>query len=115
MGTTTLQEPLMHYNARRFKPDKRSPILKLSVNELFQFCPHCRWNLHPVTTELPGDVDGLPVGAQELNAWRTIAKMVVEMVLYLRLEGPLYIIEQQPLDIATPEHRSKKLLKRIHQ
>ena len=115
MGTTILQEPLMHYNALGFKPDKRPPILEFSTNKLFQFRAHGRWNLHPVTTEPPGDVDGLPVGAQELNAWRTIAKMVVEMVLYLRLEGPLYIIEQQPLDIATPEHRSKKLLKRIHQ
>ena len=104
----------MHYNARIFKPDKRPPILEFRVNELFQFCPHCRRNLHPVTTELPGDVDGLTVGAQELNAWRAIAKMVVEPALCLRFEGPLHIIKQQPFDVATAEHRSKELLKRIH-
>jgi hypothetical protein len=115
MGTTPLQQSLMHYNARSFKPDKRRPILKLGANEFFQFQAHFGWDLHLITTEPLGDVDGLPVGTEELNAWRTIAEMGVEPAFYVRLEGALHILEQQPLNIAAPEHRSKKLLKRIHQ
>src|SRR5437016_4826737 len=114
MGTTTLQQLLMHYNACRFKSDKRPPILKLSANKLFEFRTHGGWNLHFVTTEAPGDVDGLPVGAQKLNAGRTIAKMVVEVAFYLRFEGPLHIFKQQPLDIAAAQHRSKELLNWVH-
>jgi hypothetical protein len=104
----------MHYNARSFKPDKRPPILKFSVNELFQFQAHFGWNLHLITTEPPGDGDGLAVGTQELNARRTIAEMVIEPAFCLRFEGALHIFEEQPLDIAAPEHQSEKLLKRIH-
>src|ERR1700693_3959207 len=79
-------------------------ILKPSANKLLQFRTHSRRDLHLVTTEPPGDIDGLPVGAQELNAGWTIATMFVEPVLYLRLERSLHIFEQQPFDIAAPEH-----------
>jgi hypothetical protein len=114
MGTTWMRQPLMHYKARSFKLDKCAPILKFSVNELFQFQAHLGWNLHLMATEAPGDVDGLTVGTEELNAGRAIAEMVVKAAFHIRFEGALHIFEQQPLDIATPEHRSKKLLKRIH-
>ena len=105
----------MHYNACSFKLDKRRPILKLSVNEFFQFRAHFGGNLHLITTEPPGHVDGLAVSAQKLDAWGTIAEMGVEAAFCVRIEGALHIFEEQPFDIAAPEHRSEELLKKIHQ
>jgi hypothetical protein len=110
MGTTILQEPLMHYNARGFKPDeelvrdRHPPSLETGPNKLLQFRAHFGWNLHLVATELPRDIDGLAVGAQELNARRTVAKMVVELTFRFRLESSLHIFEEQAFDIAAPEH-----------
>jgi hypothetical protein len=92
----------------------KRPTLKLGVNEGFQFRAHSRRNLHLVTTEPPGDGDGLPVGAQELNAGGTIAKMVVEPAFRLWLEGTLDIFKQQTFDIAASSYRSKELLERVH-
>ncbi len=104
----------MHYNARSFKLHRPRLILKLGANELLQFQAHLGWNLHLMATEPPGDVDGLTVGTQELDAGRAIAEMFVQTAFRVRLKGALHIFEQQPLDIATPEYRSKKLLDGIH-
>jgi len=99
-GTTFKRQPLMHYNARGFKPDeelvrdRHPPSLETGPNKLLQFRAHFRRNLHLVATELSRDVDGLAVGAQELNARRTVAKMVVEPTFRFRLEGALHVFEQ---------------------
>ena len=104
----------MHYNTRSFKSDKRRPILEFSANEFFQLRANGRGDLHLVTAETTGNVDGLPIGTEKLNAGRAITKMVIKVQFYLRLEGPLHVFVQQPLDIAAPESRSKELLYRIH-
>jgi hypothetical protein len=67
-----------------------------------------------MATEAAGDVDGLLVGAQELDAGRAVAEMFIKPALYVRVERALHIFEQQPLDLAAPEHRSKELLNSIH-
>jgi hypothetical protein len=88
-GTTSLQQLLMHYNRRSFKPDEgimRSegqPMLQFSTDEFFQFCSHVGGNFYLVTTEFLGEIDGLAVGAKEFNTRRTIAKMVVEAAFYV--------------------------------
>ena len=106
---TLMQGSLMHYNTRSFKSDKRRPILEFSANEFFQLRANGRGDLHLVTAETTGDVDGLPIGSQKLNTGRAIAKMVVEMTFYLRIEGSLHIFEQQPVDVAAAKCKSKKL------
>jgi len=104
----------MHYNTRSFKLHQFGPILQLSADEFLQLRANLGWHLHLMATEAPGDVDGLLVRPQELDTGRAIAEMFVEAALYVRVERALHIFEQQPLDIATPEHRSNKLLKWIH-
>ena len=108
MGTTILQQLLMHYNTRSFKPDKRPPFLKLVADKFFQFRAHGRRNLHLVAAEPARDVDGLPIGMQKLYARWAIAKMFVEPAFCFRVDSPLDIFEQQPFDIAAS--RSKQLL-----
>ncbi len=110
----------MHYNGRGFKSDegriedKRPPILKPGADELLQFRAHFGWDLHLVAAGLARDVDGLAVGAQEFDTRRTIAKMVVEPAFYVRVNGLLHVVEQQPIDIATAKCKPKKLRWSIH-
>jgi len=119
-GTTNPQQLLMHYNRHSFKLDEgimrgeESPMLELGMDELGQFFSHIRWNFYPVATELFGEVDGLTVGAKEFNAWRTIAKMVVESAFYVRVQSALDVFKEQALDITTAEYRPKQLLDKIH-
>jgi hypothetical protein len=91
-----------------------APSLELGPDELFKFCAHVGGDFYLIATELLRDIDGLLIRAQEVNAGWTIVKMVVKPTFYVRFQAPLNVFKQQPFNVATPEHRSKKPTENIH-
>ena len=106
----------MHYNLRGFKPDQGEVFagLEFRVNKVLQLRPHRGRDLHLWRAEPSGDLDGLPIREQKLDAWRAITKMLVESVFDFRLQGALYVVKEQSINVAASERGPEELLDTIH-
>jgi len=106
----------MHYKERSFKLDQGDVAagLEFGVDEVLQVRPHRERDLHLGRAEPSRDLNGLPIGKQELDAWRAMTEVFIELVCDFRLQGALHVVKEQSINVAASESGPEELLDTIH-